>query len=226
MAGLPVRQKKSKRAQVKGKSANDPKNKAGAWQFVNSHQSDASKDAEVRKLVRVNAMRHYRKGQRERRQHDQPKAAVDILDPLPDPAYMYLGRPHLQSCQEKLTKYDESPWLIDLYEWPNDWERLLKEVRVAMKNLTPTGHDKMLLLNAMETDLERDIALRRKVSETKENLAVDPQPYIGNGSSDPFDSFPIKEAPTDSEYLFHCKLILWNKSYTPICLISIIGSLY
>ena len=85
------------------------------WQFVNLSQSGPTNKAELRKVVRANAMRYYRKSQRESR-------PVDAIEVTPDDSP--------DSSLVRQTRDGRSPWLKDKHHtWPNEWDQVLHEAQ-------------------------------------------------------------------------------------------------
>ena len=123
---MPVRSKRlRKRSTKEEKEPKEEKEKEDiqenkGWQFVNLGQSEPNDRAEQRKVVRTNAMRHYRKSQRERRNGDAV-VATEANAHASAAAHSPLVR---------RTRDDGSPWLTGNYQtWPNEWDQMLDEAR-------------------------------------------------------------------------------------------------
>ena len=108
------RNKTGKRLARNGKETNDAQENK-EWQFVNLGQSGPTERAGLRKVVRANAMRYYRRSQKE-------SMPLDGIEATP--------KASAHSSLVRQTRNDRFPWLKgDQHVWPNEWNQVLDEAR-------------------------------------------------------------------------------------------------
>lgn len=171
------------------------------WQFINTSESKSVRDPELRRTVRVNAMRNYRKRQKEIRDDCRELPSLGKQS-QPCPSSTGSRNPSMSSCGKEINGIS---WLAeDDYHWPTEWDRLLNEAQMACISLSP--------LSILEELPQPQHVSRDNDSAGSETTCVTAaltiSPHLPNGCSneDPFDSYPIKGGSQMSELLYHCKL--------------------
>lgn len=203
MNDRPVKRVGSSNGRARKKSITSDRGGESAWQFVNLSEMQHAKDPELRKLVRVNAMRHYRRSQPKRRDGSphRPNSATSshcrtmMSDVSPCTA--------LELCEED--RDDESYLHDESLSWPSQWDQLLKEAQ-RMCDLSPprtiSGAIQQPAPDNGEDPPSDSYSKPMVVSPTqaprRSSLLL-----LGSGNSDPFDSFPMKDNPQSSELLYH-----------------------
>ena len=189
---------------AKRKSITSGADGGNGWKFVNLSESPHAKDPELRKVVRVQAMLHYRRSQSHRRDRHIHKPMYGIIPPSPSKIPKYPSLAALEQSEEDC----DHPWLQDgTFSWPSQWHELLSDAEVTRDSSSrPTTLE----------DLQQP-ALDNGESTLADSCSSSLIPYPGpalelspfflprSGNSDPFNSFPIKDCPQNSELLYHCK---------------------
>lgn len=179
------------------------------WQFINTSESKPATDPELRRIVRVNAMRSYRKRQKEIREECRELPSLGKHS-QPCPSSTGSQNPSISSCGKEI---NEVSWLADDdYHWPTEWDRLLSEAQRTCIYLSPLSiPGELPQLQHVSRDDDRDdtnYAGSRKPIVGAPALTISPHLPDGCSNEDSFDSYPIKGQPQISELLYHCKLFL------------------
>ena len=215
MASLPTRRKRAPKNEAKPRKLSTSKSEGG-WQFLTFSRLDSTKDAVVRKIVRANATRYFRKSQRQRLDQDVVQSTVDPPLSVQGNTLGYPDLSELQICRKDKHETVDSLWSLDENcNWPNEWEGLLKEAQKLSKSIAPFNQgeapfsqDEVLLQSPKENDISGKLDSNQRRANARRNSATNPQSLLGSGGSDPFDALPVKDCPQNSEYLHHCKSYL------------------
>lgn len=198
-----LRRSGSSNTGAKKKPITSGKDGESAWQFVNLSEIQNAKDPELRKLVRVNAMRHYRRSQPRRR---------DMPPHQPDPATSPYRRPEMlelspcasvEVCEED--RHDEPCLQDESLNWPSQWGQLLKEAHRTCDSWPPPTIPEALQQPVPNNDEDIPFSSYSKTLVASPSLApsCSPRLQLGSGNSDPFNSFPMRDNPRNSELLYH-----------------------
>ena len=124
---MPVRHKAAGKKLAREAKETEVAEANEGWQFVNIGQSGPDDRARLRKVVRANAMRHYRRCQKE-------KKAQEATETTPDAS--------ANSSLVWQTGDDMSPWLTGgEHTWPNEWDQVLDEARSTCHKLGSGNSD-------------------------------------------------------------------------------------
>lgn len=168
------------------------------WQFVNISESKQATDADLRKVVRVNAMRDYRRREKHR-----------LMSTPPPKLNCYRKVPAVLSNPAALRAEaddDDSMWLQSASNgWPSEWEQALSQVESTMSASFPLRTRPVQANTAAESDENINDTLCNKQSSVWQHNGASPILMLGSGNKDPFNSYPIRNGPRHSELLSHCK---------------------
>ena len=170
-----------------------------AWQFVNLSESRQGKDADLRKLVRVNAMRDYR-----RRQKQRQSASTDHTSHN-TPTTQFPSAPQPPAGTREVQPGDDTDdaLLREAFSgWPGELEQELVEFQAIS---VPLG--RVRAPGKQERDSHRDASASfvPKRSPRHTSVNVSPISILGSGNKDPFNMYPVSGWSRRSELLDHCK---------------------
>ena len=164
------------------------------WQFIDISELHGSKNDELRKLVRANAMRDYHRKQKATQNKQKP---LDAGYSAPTVALSTTGDivlPRTQ-CDGGLQALDE------VFQWTTEWESTVFKLESA----TTCPYSSRALLAAVSSGLQIDADGRVSLPRTKlledsiSALVANP----GNGVGDPFHTLPTS-ALDAYELIHHC----------------------
>ena len=212
----PLKRVGSSSTRAKKKPIASGKDAECAWQFVNLSEMQHAKDPELRKLVRVNAMRHYRRSQPKRR--DMPAhEAHSATNPRCRTMTSELSPcATLDLCEED--RDDELSLQDESLSWPSQWDQQLREAQGTCDSWPPPPGSESLRQPASSNGEGTLSSSDSKSMVASPILAPRRSPMflLGSGNSDPFNSFPIRDNPRSSELLYHCKPSKTSKLLTHI----------
>ena len=180
--GIPIRHRVLPVSQPKDKS---PSSSHSTWEFVNISQLDRGNNAELRRSVRANAMRHFHSEQRARKRKLEHHAelckrstCLEHSSLAPKESDALPTKPH-SGCQSVQPL----------------------EVSVTVTQDAKSGYDggnsgdgKTLLYPCSPPALDHPTP------------SDSPYTPLGNGGSDPFNSLPVHRNHLDPHIFHHCKL--------------------
>lgn len=179
------------------------------WQFVNLGQSKKGNGPDVRKLVRQNAMRDYRRKEKDRLAAACSETLGDQGDQPMDPCSTAASMDPV-TIEPFFSFEDISEWLQESStEWPSniDESAIDYEAVVATgQNLTPS-YNQQSHRRVRQTSFK---GLRKRLS-----IATNPLVMIGSGNRDPFNACPTFDRSNHTELLEHCQpsrsLLVFNR---------------
>lgn len=179
-----------------------PKMDFASWQFVNITESRQAKDSELRKIVRVNAMRHYRRGVKQESGH--PLKTKSKLKS------QYEGQPH-KPVHAALSKPAQSegvclPIATDCCQLSMGPGKVPIRSQATFTAAIPSAPAEIEMEPVNETDASANEFRRDKSVVALSRTSASPL-MLGSGNKDPFDSYPIKGCPKHAELLNHCKCL-------------------
>ena len=169
------------------------------WQFVNLSESRQGKDADLRKLVRVNAMRDYRRRQKQRQSasidHTSHKIPTTQFPSAPQPP---AGTREVQPADDT----DDALLHEVLSGWPGELEQELVEFQAISVPLGRARAPRKQERNSHRDALASSVPGR---SPRRTSVNVSPISILGGGNKDPFNMYPMSGWSRYSELLDHCK---------------------
>ena len=170
------------------------------WQFVNLSQSNQSRDVDTRKLVRVNAMRDYRRRQQKQRQgaatdRSLHSATIGKKPLAPQPPADTLDLQPLTFTKDSLLQENFG-------DWPGQSENALNEFQAMWAASRRTSASAKRANGSYEDGLASSTPRRPR---KRISVNVSPVSVLGGGSTDPFNIYPISGYSRHSELLDHCK---------------------
>ena len=169
------------------------------WQFVNLSESRQGKDADLRKLVRVNAMRDYR-----RRQKQRQSASIDHTShKTPTTQFPSAPKPPAGTLEVQPADDTDDALLHKAFSgWPREFEQELMEFQAISVLLgrvrAPGKQERDSHLDALASSVPWQSPRRTSVN-------VSPISILGGGNKDPFNTYPMSGWSRRSELLDHCK---------------------
>lgn len=191
---MPIRQKVLPVSQPKDPV---PSSSDSTWEFVNISQRDRGNNAELRRSIRANAMRHYHSEQRARKrklEHHgdlcKKPTSLEKSKRVSKESDGSLATAH-GGCQSlRPLAVCATQDATSRYDGESNWKTLVYPCSVsALEHPTPPNS---------------------------------PYTRLGNGDSDPFNSLPVQDSPLDSRIFHHCKSsILLSVAMKPLAMISL-----
>ena len=200
MTSLPVRHKRVPRKEVNNAKAPTSTNRFnGGWVFVNSNQPDSTKDAEVRKVVRANAMRYHRRKQKQKqglgkgdKERDSPVQSTSSS----------AGSGIDRDLPNEVEHLD--PFLVEVdSDWSIEGSQAHKPLTTVVAQRPGCSHLPWMGNHEQYSPCEL-CGLDGTFSEIYATSATSPLSLIWDNDKDPFDAFPIKGRPKSSEQISYC----------------------
>ena len=175
------------------------------WQFINLNQVNPANDPATRKVIRANAMRHYRRSQSDRTKQSKG-------DPTPNCSfhspYGTQSKPlaFITPEQQQENEHGSRRSVDSNRNWLNDCDKILHAVQRMCK---PQLHRESLAkrhenLEHWETGSKKEHSCLSKSAQNR-SPSVSPSFLLRSGNSDPFNSLPVNDCPRGVELLYHCK---------------------
>ena len=172
---MPLRHRVLPPSQPKAKI---PSSSNGTWKFVNISQLDRNNNAELRRFIRANAMRHYRKEQRERKRKLE----------------------HHRGLRKRSTPLEKSKVLS------KESDGLLMKPHRGCQSLQPVAMCvRKDAKSRYEGEGRKSPCPYSDSALEHPTLPNSPYTRLGNGDSDPFNSLPVHDSPLDLEIFHYCK---------------------
>ena len=164
--------------------------------FINLSEPKQGKDEDLRKFVRSNAMRSYRRKQKQKAINFYMQKGPRTAPPQEK------DRPRLSPDASEQLEPSQLSQLQDVRsDWPEDWDMSLLE---AQQLLLP-GSESI----AERDDQDHDYLLFTHCGEpfiARPKLALSSSKLFGDGLNDPFNAYPIGGCPRYNSYVLnHCK---------------------
>ena len=172
---MPIRHKVLPVSQPKDKV---PSASNSTWEFVNASQLNRGNNAELRRSIRSNAMRHYHSEQRARKRKLEHHGELD----------------------KRCTRVEDNNLVLE------ESDALLTKPHGDCQSLQPLAV--CVTQNAKSRYNRESKTLLYPCADPARGHPTSPDsPYtrLGNGDSDPFNSLPVQDSPLDPWIFHHCK---------------------
>ena len=190
---------------TKAQTKPEADNAGTGWQFVNITGCEQTKDAELRKFVRTNAMLHYR---RNVNQSSKPPSKTKAK-----PRTQRKGHPTVPSdAALSLAPLEDARSLHASEQQPYGWWQLPIRPGIGCNVTNPSLPSKTSSRLVSEIDHSAFGLQRSEFVVSEFRTSASPSELL-NCNGDPFDSYPIKGGPTTGNLLNHCEFS--SVSFTP-----------
>ena len=201
MNEMAVTQAKTSNSKAYQHPASAGKDLSDGWQFVNFSQTRSKTDPELRRVVRVRAMRHFKKRQREQASkvsHTSAYTTLQLSQSLP-----IRSSDHPQDGN---VDHDDPLKRSTNFHWPDEWDQLVDEASAfATSSLaacpSSSGDEQPMTLGTGKA--ETMIPYSTKAVARRPSVAS-PSMHLGSCIGDPFYSYPISD-PHNDKLLYHRK---------------------
>ena len=205
-AKIPIMPRKSKVTRTLTEGRRDPAPDtvslgSRGWQFINLSHMNSAKDPATRKVIRANAMLHYRRNRREgmKQLSDGPALSSSPCDTLCKPVtFPKLGQ--YDEEQNNLPSFEESP------KQSHNWDQITDAAREIRRPQIPKRSSANKYAISRQWEEYQDIrhsCLERTVAS--QSWSISASSLICNNNCDPFDSLPTNHCPRGLELLRHCE---------------------
>lgn len=183
--------------------------KVKTLQFVNVSDFNQTKDIELKRFVRANAMRYSQRKKKEQKQKQSSESS-----PTSDSGSNH-SVPHNSPQISYSHGFSHDLWLQDASShWPAEWEKALLEVQTYYDHLSL---DTPLL--PMDIDAQRpggdDYVEGLKEQHYCCSIPeASPRDILGSGNEDPFNALPVDNVQQPTILLHHCMFSLLSNTTT------------